>query len=58
MFHSSCLFINLLEWLRKGLRNQGDMVLHMNYCNKSGCMWVYFLKEQLRFCPDINVDLC
>ena len=29
-----------------------------NQCNKSGCMWEYFLREQLRFCSDISVNLC
>ena len=58
MFRSSCLFKNLLEWLRKGLRYQGNMCLHVDQCNKSGCMWVYFSREEFRFCFDINGELC
>ena len=34
------------------------MELHVNQCNKSGCMGVYFLREQFRFCFDITVNLC
>ena len=42
----------------RGLRYQGNMELHVNQCNKSGCMGVYFLREQFRFCSDISVNLC
>ena len=44
--------------VRKGLRCQRSMDLHVKECNKSVCMWVHFLREQFRFCFDINVDLC